>query len=145
MKLGQRPTLEVGEMTGVKALISGAGPAVLALTHWPARYGAQVRVVEPAAARRTGGQLIDIRGCGRDVVAQTGLAEAGGQARVERGVVAGLRTHEERPRSWIAHIQRFRQGNGGSAAARPAAAGDQIRLPNGFTLPDRTPYERTRP
>ncbi|RYJ23244.1 FAD-dependent monooxygenase [Streptomyces sp. L-9-10] len=62
-------------MTGVKALISGAGIAGPALAYWLARYGAQVTVVESASARRTGGQLIDIRGCGRDVIARAGLAE----------------------------------------------------------------------
>ncbi|MET9558246.1 FAD-dependent monooxygenase [Streptomyces sp. NPDC006645] len=68
-------------MPGIKALISGAGIAGPALAHWLARYGAQVTVVESAPARRTGGQLIDIRGCGRDVIARAGLAEAVRDAR----------------------------------------------------------------
>ncbi|WP_331744897.1 FAD-dependent monooxygenase [Kitasatospora sp. NBC_01300] len=63
-------------MPGIKALVSGAGIAGPALAYWLARYGAQVTVVESAPARRTGGQLIDIRGCGRDVIARAGLAEA---------------------------------------------------------------------
>ncbi|MEU9620944.1 MULTISPECIES: FAD-dependent monooxygenase [unclassified Streptomyces] len=63
-------------MTRVKVLISGAGIAGPALAYWLARYGAQVTVGESASERRTGGQLIDIRGCGRDVIARAGLAEA---------------------------------------------------------------------
>ncbi|MFJ1914547.1 hypothetical protein ACIOGX_21785 [Streptomyces sp. NPDC088147] len=41
-------------MTGVKALISGAGIAVPVLAYRLARCGAQVTVVESASARRTG-------------------------------------------------------------------------------------------
>ncbi|WP_411113511.1 NAD(P)-binding protein [Streptomyces sp. 029-5] len=41
-------------MTGVKALISGAGIAGPALAHRLARYGAQVTVAESASPRRTG-------------------------------------------------------------------------------------------
>ncbi|MFI5474510.1 FAD-dependent monooxygenase [Streptomyces cacaoi] len=82
-------------MTGIKALISGAGVTGPALAYWLARYGAQVTVVESASARRTGGQLIDIRGCGRDVIARAGLTEA---VRAARTVADGLSFVDERGR-----------------------------------------------
>ncbi|MGW6601669.1 FAD-dependent monooxygenase [Streptomyces sp. NPDC055036] len=70
-------------MPGIKALISGAGIAGPALAYWLARYGVRVTVVESAPARRTGGQLIDIRGRGRDVIARAGLAEVVRTARTD--------------------------------------------------------------
>jgi 2-polyprenyl-6-methoxyphenol hydroxylase-like FAD-dependent oxidoreductase len=63
-------------MPGIKALICGGGIAGPALAYWLVKYGADVTVVESAPTLRTGGQLIDIRGCGREVIARAGLAEA---------------------------------------------------------------------
>ncbi|MFJ1747904.1 hypothetical protein ACIOJD_16855 [Streptomyces sp. NPDC088116] len=131
-------------MTGVKALISGAGAAGMALTHGPARYGAQVRVVEPASARRADGQLIDLRGCGCDVVAQAGLSEAGGPGRRGTSSPGCGRT-----RSGCGRGSPKSSGSGrATAGALPLGElppADQIRLPIGLTLPDCAPYERTRP
>ncbi|MFJ9210261.1 FAD-dependent monooxygenase [Streptomyces sp. NPDC102264] len=91
---------------------------------------------------------------------------AGELARAEGNVVAGLRAYEERLRPWITRVQRFGQGNGKTMTPRTSAGiafrrgvvalqerlplgdlllRDQIRLSNGFALPDYTPYERTRP
>ncbi|WP_028932590.1 FAD-dependent monooxygenase [Pseudonocardia spinosispora] len=62
-------------MLGTKVLVSGAGIAGPALAYWLARYGADVTVVESAPALRTGGQLVDIRGVARQVIAEAGLTE----------------------------------------------------------------------
>lgn len=62
-------------MLDIKVLISGAGIAGPALAYWLARYGAEVTVVESAPALRTGGQLVDIRGTAREVIARAGLAD----------------------------------------------------------------------
>ncbi|MFJ2818943.1 FAD-dependent monooxygenase [Streptomyces sp. NPDC087294] len=83
-------------MTGIKTLISGAGIAGPALAFWLARYGAEVTVIESAPARRTGGQLIDIRGCGRDVITRAGLAEAVATARTGADGLSFVNAHGRR-------------------------------------------------
>ena len=57
-------------------LISGAGIAGPALAHWLAGNGYRLVVVEAAPSMRPGGQTVDLRGAGRDVVARMGLLEA---------------------------------------------------------------------
>jgi 2-polyprenyl-6-methoxyphenol hydroxylase-like FAD-dependent oxidoreductase len=54
-------------------LISGAGIAGPALAFWLARGGYRVTVVEIAAGIRPGGQTVDLRGAGGDVVERMGL------------------------------------------------------------------------
>ncbi|KAB7758366.1 MULTISPECIES: FAD-dependent monooxygenase [Mycobacteriaceae] len=57
-------------------LISGAGVAGPALTHWLARDGYRVVIVEAAPNIRPGGQTVDLRGAGREVVTRMGLLPA---------------------------------------------------------------------
>ncbi|MFI9488633.1 FAD-dependent monooxygenase [Promicromonospora sp. NPDC052451] len=57
-------------------LISGAGIAGPTLAYWLHRYGFDVTVVEGAAAPRTGGHAVDIRGTAREVAARTGIVPA---------------------------------------------------------------------
>jgi 2-polyprenyl-6-methoxyphenol hydroxylase-like FAD-dependent oxidoreductase len=57
-------------------LISGAGVAGPALAHWLAAGGYGVVVAEAAPGIRPGGQTVDLRGAGREVVARMGLLEA---------------------------------------------------------------------
>jgi 2-polyprenyl-6-methoxyphenol hydroxylase-like FAD-dependent oxidoreductase len=59
----------------MKVLVSGAGIAGLALAHWLRRHGIACTIVERAAAPRTGGQAIDIRGAARDVVEWMGVMD----------------------------------------------------------------------
>ena len=59
-----------------KFLITGASVAGNALAWWLGRSGAEVTVVERAPAFRDGGQNVDIRGVGRDVMRAMGLEEA---------------------------------------------------------------------
>jgi 2-polyprenyl-6-methoxyphenol hydroxylase-like FAD-dependent oxidoreductase len=60
----------------VRVLVSGASIAGPALAHWLRRRGAQVTVVEQAAALRPGGQAVDARGVAREVIRRMGLDAA---------------------------------------------------------------------
>jgi len=59
--------------TSYSVLICGAGIAGPALAYWLSRAGFEVTIVERAAAPRSGGQAVDIRGAARDVVERMGL------------------------------------------------------------------------
>ena len=54
-------------------LISGAGIAGPALAYWLAKSGYRVTIVELADGIRPGGQTVDLRGAGGDVVVRMGL------------------------------------------------------------------------
>jgi 2-polyprenyl-6-methoxyphenol hydroxylase-like FAD-dependent oxidoreductase len=56
-----------------RILISGASIAGLTLAHWLARHGFEPTVVERAAAPRTGGNGVDVRGQAGEVVRRTGI------------------------------------------------------------------------
>jgi 2-polyprenyl-6-methoxyphenol hydroxylase-like FAD-dependent oxidoreductase len=56
-------------------LISGASVTGPALAYWLRRYGFTPTIVERAAAPRSGGQAIDLRGTARQVVERMGLME----------------------------------------------------------------------
>lgn len=62
-------------MSAPTVLVSGAGIAGPALAFWLTRNGYHVVVVETAADIRPGGQTVDLRGAGADVVARMGLLE----------------------------------------------------------------------
>ncbi|MFC1413489.1 FAD-dependent monooxygenase [Streptacidiphilus sp. N1-12] len=59
----------------VNVLISGAGIGGPALAYWLRRAGFSVTVVERAPGLRPGGQAVDLRGAGRDVIARMGLMD----------------------------------------------------------------------
>jgi 2-polyprenyl-6-methoxyphenol hydroxylase-like FAD-dependent oxidoreductase len=56
-------------------LVSGAGIAGPALAFWLTRYGYRVVVVESAPGLRPGGQTVDLRGAGADVIDRMGLLD----------------------------------------------------------------------
>ncbi|WP_438301489.1 FAD-dependent monooxygenase [Pseudomonas sp. NMS19W] len=58
-----------------RVLVSGASIAGPSLAYWLSRQGMDVTVVERAPAFRDGGQTIDVRGAGREVVQRMGLEE----------------------------------------------------------------------
>lgn len=60
-------------MTQPTVLISGAGIAGPALAFWLTKSGYRVTIVELADGIRPGGQTVDLRGAGADVVARMGL------------------------------------------------------------------------
>ncbi|MDT5150933.1 MAG: hypothetical protein QOI01_2666 [Mycobacterium sp.] len=62
-------------MTQPTVLISGAGIAGPALAFWLAGNGYRVVVVESAPGIRPGGQTVDLRGAGADVVQRMGLLD----------------------------------------------------------------------
>ncbi|WP_168356017.1 FAD-dependent monooxygenase [Sphingomonas gei] len=59
-----------------KILICGAGIAGPACAYWLHKYGYSVVVVEKAQTFRDGGQNVDIKGAGQQVIKMMGLAEA---------------------------------------------------------------------
>src|SRR4029078_7823803 len=68
-------------------LISGAGIAGPALAFWLTKSGYQVTIVEVADGIRPGGQTVDLRGAGADVVQRMGLlAEMERRALLQRGI-----------------------------------------------------------
>ncbi len=62
-----------GPLAGMKVLVVGASIAGPTAAHQLCRYGAHVTVVEQAAALRSGGQLVDVRGVGREVLCRMGI------------------------------------------------------------------------
>ncbi|UUO00381.1 FAD-dependent monooxygenase [Mycolicibacterium novocastrense] len=62
-------------MTQQTVLISGAGIAGPSLAFWLTRNGYRVIVVEVAPGVRPGGQTVDLRGAGGDVVERMGLID----------------------------------------------------------------------
>ncbi len=74
-------------MTQPTVLISGAGIAGPALAFWLTGYGYRVVVVELAAGIRPGGQAVDLRGAGAEVVDRMGLLdEMKNRSLVQRGI-----------------------------------------------------------
>ncbi|MGV9803549.1 FAD-dependent monooxygenase [Mycobacterium sp. NPDC003449] len=72
-------------------LISGAGIAGAALAHWLARYGHRVVVVEAAPGIRPGGQTVDLRGAGREVIGRMSLIDEMRERSLEQRGVAWVR------------------------------------------------------
>jgi 2-polyprenyl-6-methoxyphenol hydroxylase-like FAD-dependent oxidoreductase len=74
-------------MTQPTVLISGAGIAGPALAFWLNKYGYRVTIVELADGIRPGGQTVDLRGAGGDVVGRMGLlAEMQARSLDQRGL-----------------------------------------------------------
>lgn len=63
-------------MPGPTVLISGAGVAGPALAYWLCEYGYRVVIVESAPGIRPGGQTVDLRGAGAQVVDRMRLHDA---------------------------------------------------------------------
>jgi 2-polyprenyl-6-methoxyphenol hydroxylase-like FAD-dependent oxidoreductase len=67
-------------------LISGAGIAGPALAFWLNKNGYRVTIVELADGVRPGGQTVDLRGAGGDVVAHGPVPEMQARSLDQRGV-----------------------------------------------------------
>lgn len=63
-------------MSGLRILISGAGIAGPVLAFFLSRAGATISIVERAPDLRSGGQNVDVRGAGLEVVRRMGLEAA---------------------------------------------------------------------
>jgi 2-polyprenyl-6-methoxyphenol hydroxylase-like FAD-dependent oxidoreductase len=80
-------TRNFDSVTSPTVLISGAGIAGPALAYWLTRSGYRVVIVELAAGIRPGGQTVDLRGAGAEVVERMGLlAEMTQHALAQRGI-----------------------------------------------------------
>ena len=74
-------------MTAPTVLISGAGIAGPTLAFWLTQNGYRVTIVELAEGIRPGGQTVDLRGAGADVVERMGLLEQmEGRSLFQRGI-----------------------------------------------------------
>ena len=62
-------------MPSPSALIAGASIAGPAMAYWLERYGWRTTVVERAPALRTGGQNVDLKGAGLQVIRRMGLED----------------------------------------------------------------------
>ena len=72
-------------------LISGAGIAGPTLAFWLAKYGYRTTIVELADGIRPGGQTVDLRGAGGDVVERMGLIDQMRQRSLDQRGVAWIR------------------------------------------------------
>jgi 2-polyprenyl-6-methoxyphenol hydroxylase-like FAD-dependent oxidoreductase len=77
-------------------LISGAGIAGPALAFWLNRSGYHVTIVELADGIRPGGQTVDLRGAGGDVVERMGLIDEMRQRSLDQRGVAWIRADGSR-------------------------------------------------
>ncbi|MDT5016219.1 MAG: hypothetical protein QOD39_2379 [Mycobacterium sp.] len=83
-------------MTQPTVLISGAGIAGPSLAFWLTHSGYRVIVVEIAPAIRPGGQTVDLRGAGGDVVERMGLMDQMREHALEQHGVAWVRSDGRR-------------------------------------------------
>jgi 2-polyprenyl-6-methoxyphenol hydroxylase-like FAD-dependent oxidoreductase len=77
-------------------LISGAGIAGPSLALWLTNNGYRVTVVEIASGIRPGGQTVDLRGAGADVVERIGLMPQMRTHALEQHGVAGVKSDGSR-------------------------------------------------
>ena len=83
-------------MTQPTVVISGAGIAGPALAFWLTRNGYRVVVVEIAPGIRPGGQTVDLRGAGGDVVERMGLIDQMRARAVEQAGAAWVKSDGSR-------------------------------------------------
>jgi 2-polyprenyl-6-methoxyphenol hydroxylase-like FAD-dependent oxidoreductase len=77
-------------------LISGAGIAGPALAFWLNKHGYRVTIVELADGIRPGGQTVDLRGAGGDVVERMGLMDQMGRRSLDQRGVAWIKVDGSR-------------------------------------------------
>src|ERR1700759_2298341 len=77
-------------------LISGAGIAGPALAFWLAKSGYRTTIVELADGPRPGGQTVDLRGAGGDVVERMGLIDQMRQRSLDQRGVAWIKADGRR-------------------------------------------------
>lgn len=107
-----------------RVLISGASIAGPALAFWMQRAAWDVTVIERAPELRTGGQNIDIRGAGREVVRRMGVEEA---IRARNTREAGTRFIGSRGHT-VASFPAGRDDTGGATAELEILRGELSRV-----------------
>lgn len=118
--------------TAPRVLITGASIAGPTLAYWLRRYGWRPVLLEQAAALRTGGQNVDIRGAGREVTRRMGIED---DLRAASTGELGTRFVT----SSGATVARFPAGtseSGGATAELEILRGDLARLLVGLTEDD---------
>jgi 2-polyprenyl-6-methoxyphenol hydroxylase-like FAD-dependent oxidoreductase len=83
-------------MAAPTVLISGAGIAGPALAFWLNKSGYRVTVVEVADGIRPGGQTVDLRGAGGEVVKRMGLIDQMGQRSLDQRGAAWIKADGSR-------------------------------------------------
>ncbi|GIE77761.1 monooxygenase [Actinoplanes philippinensis] len=108
----------------MRVLISGAGIAGPALAFWLHRAGADVTVVERAAAPRPGGHAVDVRGVARTVVERMGMRERIRAQQVDERGFAVVSASGRR----LAEVPATAFGGEGIVAEIEIARGDLARI-----------------
>lgn len=111
-------------MTSRTVLISGASIAGPALAYWLRRHGFTPTVVEIAPGPRPGGQAVDLRGAGREVVERMGLMPGVREARVDERGVANVDSNGR----WVARMPADLFGGEGIVAEIEIMRGDLTRI-----------------
>src|SRR4051812_34115029 len=93
-----------------RVLISGAGIAGPALAFWLNRSGYRVTIVELADGIRPGGQTVDLRGAGDDVVTRMGLIDEMRHRSLDQRGVAWIRRWQQAGRDAGHRVQWQRPG-----------------------------------
>jgi 2-polyprenyl-6-methoxyphenol hydroxylase-like FAD-dependent oxidoreductase len=112
------------EKQGGRVLITGASIAGNTLAWWLSHFGFDVTVVERHPEFRDGGQNIDVRGAGREVLAKMGLERA---VREHGTGEAGIRFVDENDQS-IAQFDVEDTGADGPTAELEILRGDLARV-----------------
>lgn len=115
-----------------RVLISGASIAGPALAYWLDRYGFETTIVERAPELRTGGQNVDVRGAGREVVRRMGLEDD-----VRAATTGEVGTRFVGPTGGtVAEFPAGTSDSGGATAELEILRGDLARLLVGRTRAD---------
>ncbi|WP_235477801.1 MULTISPECIES: FAD-dependent monooxygenase [unclassified Frigoribacterium] len=118
--------------TRTRVLISGASIAGPALAYWLDRYGFETTIVERAPELRTGGQNVDVRGAGREVVRRMGLEDD-----VRAATTGEVGTRFVGPTGGtVAEFPAGTSDSGGATAELEILRGDLARLLVGRTTGD---------
>ncbi|MBG6063914.1 FAD-dependent monooxygenase [Micromonospora ureilytica] len=111
-------------MANETVLISGASIAGPALAYWLRRHGFTPTVVEVAPGLRPGGQAVDLRGAGREVVERMGLIPRVREDRVDERGVANVDANGR----WVARMPADLFGGEGIVAEIEIMRGDLTRI-----------------
>jgi 2-polyprenyl-6-methoxyphenol hydroxylase-like FAD-dependent oxidoreductase len=111
-------------MTAKTVLISGASISGPALAYWLHRHGFTPTVVEIGPGLRPGGQAVDLRGAGREVVERMGIMPQIRQASVDERGIANV----DADGRWLARVPAELFGGEGIVAEVEIMRGDLTQI-----------------
>jgi 2-polyprenyl-6-methoxyphenol hydroxylase-like FAD-dependent oxidoreductase len=111
-------------MTTRTVLISGASIAGPALAYWLRRHGFSPTVVEIGPGLRPGGQAVDLRGAGRQVVERMGIMTQVRQASVHERGIANVNANGR----WVSRMPADLFGGEGIVAEIEIMRGDLTQI-----------------